>query len=105
MKYAICYITASSDKEVEKIADMLLEKRLIACANMFPIKSKYWWKGKIVKSKEVLMFCKTQMSKSQEIIKEVRKIHSYDTPCINFIPVGKGSPDFLKWVDKELSPK
>ncbi len=102
MKYAVCYITASDEKEAEKIADMLLEKRLIACANMFPVKSRYWWKGKIAKSREFLLLCKTQMNKSEEIIKEVKKIHSYDVPCINFIPTGKGSPDFLKWVDKEL---
>ncbi len=103
MKYAVCYITASSEKEAGKIADMLLEKRLIACANMFPIKSRYWWKGKIEKSGEFLLLCKTQMKKSGKIIEEVKKVHSYETPCINFISVGKGSPDFFEWVDKEIS--
>ena len=104
MEYAICYITASGQKEADKISDMLLKKKLIACANMFPIRSRYWWKDKIVKSNEVLMFCKTRMSKSQEIIKEVKKIHSYDVPCINFIKVEKGSKDFLKWADDCIAP-
>ena len=102
MKYAVCYITASDQKEAEKIADMLLEKQLIACANMFPIESKYWWKGKIVKSKEFLLVCKTKLNKSKEIIEEVRNIHSYDVPCVNFLPIEKGNPEFLKWVEKEI---
>ena len=104
MKYTACYITTSGEKEAEKIADMLLEKRLIACANMFPIKSKYWWKGKIEKSNEFMLICKTKSDKSKKIIEEVKKIHSYDIPCINFIPIEKGNLDFLKWIDECMTP-
>ena len=102
MKYMICYITASSKKEAQKIAAHLLEKRLIACSNMFPCSSKYWWKGKIQQSEEILIFCKTTSNHTKQIIEEVKKIHSYDVPCINFLPITKGNPDYLKWIENEV---
>ena len=37
MKYIFVYITNPTKKEAEKIARHLLEKRLIACANVFPV--------------------------------------------------------------------
>jgi len=47
MKFIFVYITNPTKKEAEKIARHLLEKHLIACANIFPIESFYWWKKKI----------------------------------------------------------
>jgi len=41
------YITAPSLDEAEKIARRLLEKKIAACVNIFPIKSFFWWEGKI----------------------------------------------------------
>ena len=56
MNFHIVYITASSREEAEKISRVLLEERLIACANIFdPVTSLYWWKGEIRKDAEALL--------------------------------------------------
>ncbi|MGB9613556.1 MAG: divalent-cation tolerance protein CutA, partial [Candidatus Margulisiibacteriota bacterium] len=52
MKFSVVYITASSSKEAQKIAEILIEEKLVACANIFPIKSIYRWKGKLCREKE-----------------------------------------------------
>ena len=50
MGTAIGFITTAENEEAQKIANALLEKRLIACANIVKeISSSYWWKGKIEK--------------------------------------------------------
>ena len=41
------------------------------------------------------------MDKSKKIIEEVKKVHSYQVPCINFMPIEDGNKDFLKWIDEE----
>ncbi len=43
MTYILVMITTSSREEAEKIAIALLEKKLIACANIFgPVSSRFW---------------------------------------------------------------
>jgi len=101
MGFVAAYITCRDEKEAEDISLILLEKRLIACANVFPCKSMYRWKGRVEKSKEFLIIAKTTASKKKEIVKEVKKAHSYDVPCINFLPVEIGNAEYGKWIEKE----
>lgn len=96
----LVYITNKDEKEAKKIATYLLKKKLIACANMFPIRALYTWKKKVRDEKEVVLIAKTQQSKFVTIKKEVEKIHSYETPCIlkiNALP----NAEFGKWVKEE----
>ena len=97
------YITAKDEEEARKIANYLLEKRLIACANMFPVKSLYWWKGKIEREDEIALIMKTQKGHIKNIISEVKALHSYEEPCIEFLPIEDGNPDYLEWIRKETT--
>ena len=101
MSYHVVYVTAKDEEEANRIANTLLEKRLIACANMFPIKSLYWWKGVIERDDEVALIMKTQKVNIERIIKEIKEIHSYEVPCIDSWPIEDGNPDFLEWINEE----
>ena len=97
----ITYITCKNKAEAEKIANHLLKKKLIACANIFPINSLYKWKGKLQKDKEFVLLAKTQKNKSLSLEKEVRGIHSYEIPCILQINA-KANKEFGEWLKNEL---
>ncbi|EHP88330.1 divalent-cation tolerance protein CutA [Methanotorris formicicus] len=101
--YALVYITASNREEAKNIVSHLLENRLVACANIFPIESMYWWKGRIENDGEVAIILKTKEKLVKKIIEEVKKLHSYTNPCIIAIPIINGSEEFLKWIDEETS--
>ena len=96
------YITCSNKKEAEKIGLALLEKRLAACCNIFPITSIYWWKNKINRDREAVLIVKTLKNNFKKIEKEIKKIHSYTTPCILEIPITRGNVEYLKWIEKEV---
>jgi len=96
----IIYITCKDKKEARKISKELLEKRLIACSNMFPISSMYWWKGKIEESDEVVIIAKGK--DYDKVKKEVLKLHSYDVPCILKID-SECNEEFGKWVSEEVN--
>ena len=96
------YITCKDNKEAEKISKRLLKKRLIACANLFPIKSFYWWKEKINEDNEVAIIAKTDMTNFEEIKREVKKVHSYEIPCIVSWKIEQGNEDYLDWIKEEL---
>ncbi|MEM2918148.1 MAG: divalent-cation tolerance protein CutA [Candidatus Altiarchaeota archaeon] len=97
----LIYITCKDRKEAEKISKHLLEKRLIACANIFPIKSMYWWKGKIENAKEFVIIAKTLDRYFPIIKKEVKRIHSYEVPCIEKIKT-EANLEYIKWLKSEL---
>ena len=101
MGFIFIYITAGNRKEAEKIATHLLQKRLIACANMFPISSLYWWKGKIQNGKEYAVILKTVQKNYTNIKTEIEKIHSYKIPCIIQIPI-KVNEKYGGWMRKEM---
>ncbi len=100
----IGYVTCSNEKEAHRIARALLEKRMIACANIVPrIHSFYWWKGRILEEQpESLLLLKTVKGKENKIIKEIKKNHSYSVPCIEFIEVKKSSREYEKWLKGEI---
>ena len=93
------YITCANVKEAKKISSILVRKKLIACANIFnDIQSVFSWKNKVKFSKEVIIMGKTTKKQQSKIISEVKKIHSYDVPCIVFFKISSGNKDFLKWI-------
>ena len=100
MKIVLAYITNPSKKSAEKLATQLLKKRLIACANIFPIKSSYWWKSKLQRSSEHVLLGKTTAAKFAALRKEVEKLHPYDVPCILKISAD-ANESYGKWIDKE----
>jgi periplasmic divalent cation tolerance protein len=96
--YTIC----ASEEETQKITEALLRARLVACANWWPIRSFYRWKGKIEKEKETALLLKTQEKNFSKIEKIIKKLHSYSVPCICGWKVRKVSKNYLKWMNKEL---
>jgi periplasmic divalent cation tolerance protein len=96
------YITASNGEEARKIARMLVEERLAACANVIdPIHSVYWWKGEMEEGEEALVLLKAPRSRVKEILRRVKEVHSYETPAIVFFDIRDGSPEYLRWVRDE----
>ena len=98
------YITASNKKEAEQIAKKLLNKKLIACANVISnVNSYFVWKNKVQNSKEIIICGKTTSKNQTKIIKAVKSIHSYSVPCIIFFDIKKGNKDFLKWIEQSVT--
>ena len=97
----LVYITCKDISEAEKIAMHLLKKRLIACANFFPVKSMYWWRFRIAKEDEALLFAKTSSRNFSKVEREAKKIHSYKIPCIMRIDA-KANKEYEKWTNSEL---
>ena len=93
------YITCKSMAEAKRIAAKLLESKLIACANIFPVESMFIWEGKLKKEKEAAMFCKAKKENFGKIKEEVKKLHSYEVPCIVAFGWAESSKEFSDWVE------
>jgi periplasmic divalent cation tolerance protein len=63
--------------------------------------SMYWWNGKIEDDNEAVIIAKTKGSLLNELITEVKSVHSYSCPCIVALPVLNGNKDFLDWITNQ----
>lgn len=100
--FVFVYVTNPNKKEAKRIALHLLKKKLVACANIFPIDSVYWWKGKIEKARECVLIVKTKEENWEKVKKEIKKIHPYTVPCITKIVV-EASREYEDWLKKEVN--
>ena len=90
-------VTTANKEEAEKIAQTLLEEKLIACANIInPVTSFFHWSGKIDRCEECLVVMKSRMDLFAELVERVKGLHSYEVPEVLALPIVDGSR--LIWV-------
>lgn len=91
------YVTYPNFKEAKKITDHLLTKKLAACVTFFPVKSKFWWQGKINQANEVATLLKTKKENWEKVKREIKKMHSYRVPCIEKI-ITEANKEYETWI-------
>ena len=103
MHYVV-FVTTKNAAEAKRIAQKLVEKKLVACVNIVAkIQSLFWWQGKVCNEQESLMIIKTRKSCFQSLVKTVKSLHSYTVPEIIALPIVEGNADYLKWIDASVS--
>ncbi|MBS7251891.1 MAG: divalent-cation tolerance protein CutA [Candidatus Freyarchaeota archaeon] len=102
-EYIQVFTTTEKREHGEKIARILVEKRLAGCVQIVgPVQSTYWWKGKVETSEEWLCLIKSEKSLFNELEKAIKEVHPYETPEIIAIPIVEGSKKYLEWLKSEL---
>ncbi len=97
----VVFMTAANGEEATRLAEMLVGAHLAACVQILPeMESVYRWQGKIERQSEVLLLAKTTREKFDDLEREVRALHSYDTPEIVAVPIVAGSAPYLEWLIK-----
>lgn len=100
-EYVVVLVTAASETQAKQLARTLLEKKLIACANLVPVHSLFLWDGAVQEENEVLMIIKSTSAVFKEkLIEAVKAEHSYQVPEIIGLPIVLGSDDYLQWISK-----
>ena len=99
----VVFLTTPGRDEANELAQMLVETRLASCVQILPrIESIYRWQGMVERQEEVLLLVKTIRSKFDDLEREVRARHSYETPEILAVPIVEGSADYLAWLTNGL---
>jgi len=101
-KYCLIKTTFKKISEAKKMAKILLENKLVACAQISTIESLYSWKVEIVNEKEFLLSVKTRVELYKKIEKVILQNHSYELPQIIAVPILDGSKLYFDWVESQL---
>jgi periplasmic divalent cation tolerance protein len=84
----------------EKIADLVIEKRLAACVNILACRSVYRWKGAVQHDEEHPLLIKTTADRYAELEATIRGAHPYELPEIIAVPIERLAA-YLDWVAAE----
>ena len=103
--HAMAYVTAPDRETARTIARVVIERRLAACANYWPVESRYWWKRSQEQANEFVIIFKTRRSLVRKLIAAVRSVHPAELPCIVSYPMGSALPEYLRWIDAETAQR
>jgi periplasmic divalent cation tolerance protein len=89
----------------ERLADLLIERKLAACVNILaPCRSVYRWKGAVQRDEEHPMLIKTTAERYAALEQALRAEHPYELPEIIALPVEHGLAAYLDWVAAQATP-
>jgi periplasmic divalent cation tolerance protein len=101
MATVIGFVTFKSTREARSVVKKLLEKKLIACANLLPkVESHYRWKNRVKKGTEVLAVIKTKKMLERKVAEQIGKTHSYEMPVVEFFEA-ETAKEVQRWVERE----
>jgi periplasmic divalent cation tolerance protein len=91
----------SADKAAE-LAKLLVNERLVACANLLPaIRSIYRWQGELHDENEVLVLLKTRAEHLERLKLRILEVHPYEVPEVLAVPIESGYQPYLDWLAGE----
>nr|WP_321351302.1 divalent-cation tolerance protein CutA [uncultured Methanoregula sp.] len=96
----VIYSTVPPSRSTD-LAKRLLEKELVACINILPVRSLYRWKGESCDEEEHLLIIKTRRDLAEQVIRALKAMHPYEVPEIIVLPVTSGYLPYLAWVHGE----
>ena len=100
----LVYITVANELDGKNLAKLALQKKLIACANLYPeIKSIFEWNNELKIEKETVLIFKTTEEKYNKLENLIIKNHNYETPCVLKLPITEGHKDFLDWIKNTVN--
>jgi len=97
--YSIITTSCPNKEQAREIAKLLVERRLAACAQLFPIESIYLWKDNVCEENEIVLFIKLRTELFDKITETIKEFHTYQVPEIVQTPIVGGLADYLKWID------
>ena len=101
----VVLLTAGSQEEATRLAEMLVGAHLAACVQILPqMESVYRWKGEVHRAPEFLLLAKTTSACFDELEREVRALHTYDTPEVVALPVTQISAPYFDWLISNAFP-
>lgn len=96
--YAIVTTTVDSQEAADRIIARVLDDKLAACVQAFPVTSHYVWQGERRKEPEILLQMKTKSADWVALREAIRAEHPYDTPEIVRTPIEDGHAPYLQWI-------
>jgi periplasmic divalent cation tolerance protein len=93
----LVYITLNTMEEGQRLARLLIDRRLTNCVNFHPITCTYLWEGKITTEPEIVALVKTHAAHFDAVAAATREVAPY-TNFVGQIDVPRVNEAFAAWL-------
>jgi periplasmic divalent cation tolerance protein len=98
-KALVVLTTCGSDEDADRLARLVVERRLAACVNaMSGVTSTYRWRGEVRRDRETLLIVKTTTAQFGALESTLRAESKYELPEVIALPIDTGSAAYLDWL-------
>ncbi len=102
----LAFTTFANEDDAARVSRVLVEERLVACANLLPgARSIYRWEGKVADEREVVVLLKTRKQDWTALLSRLHELHPYDTPELVAVRIAAGAPKYMAWLEEQLAPE
>ncbi|MEK7065731.1 MAG: divalent-cation tolerance protein CutA [Patescibacteria group bacterium] len=98
----LIYTTCRDTGEAVRIGQMILERKIAVCVNLWPIQSLWIAEDGIKSERESALLIKTNENKVQEVEDLILKNHTYATPFIGAVNVDRLNREYKEWMQKVM---
>ncbi len=96
------YTTCENATEADKLGKLVLEQKLGACVDYWPIHTMYHWEGELKDHEEIMMLITTFEQKIETVSDLISQHHSYSTPLIGSVDVRRINRAYKEWMSEEV---
>jgi len=102
-EHVVALSTVATAEDAERIAHVLVERRLAACVNVVAgVTSVYRWKGAVTRDGELLLVMKTRRDAVDELRAALLSLHPYELPERLVLSIESGHAPYLAWIDDNV---
>ena len=98
MKYLAVITTIGSRAEAQRMACSLVERRLVACAQISEIESFYRWDGAVRNEAEFRILFKTTTENYGAVAQAIRELHPYELPAVHAHAIERIDEAYAAWL-------
>ena len=103
IKYIQIVTTFENKADADALVSKILAERLVACAHISEISSRYNFEGKYCEHAEWELKMITKRSFIKKCATFIKANHLYKVPQIIAIPIAFASKEYAAWIDESLS--
>ena len=81
-----------------KLGKKIIESKIGACVDMWPIESMYYWKGEFKANSQAMIMISTLEKNLQDVDDLMSVSHDYSTPMIAGVDVRRINHPYKEWM-------
>jgi len=100
---AVVTTTVASAADADRLAALMVERRVAACVQIERVVSHYRWQGALHREEEWRLDCKTAVSRVDALLAALAEQHPYDLPQL-LVQTVRAERRYAQWVGEQTLP-
>lgn len=88
--------------EAKELGSLIINKKIAACVDFWPVSSCYNWEGSFKRVSQVMLLVTTFEAKLEEVNEIISENHTYSVPLIAGVDVRRINHPYKEWMTEVI---